>query len=79
MHLKPCRCGTITKLFKFDVGPFFIGQCCIEAGYDTFGHKEGVEEEPNDATPNIPFHTVTEPKQKRKYQRSGNLKKPEEA
>ena len=36
---KSCRCGKIKKNFKIDIGPFFIADCCIEAGYDYLGNK----------------------------------------
>lgn len=35
---KSCRCGKIKKNFFMDIGPFFIGDCCIEAGYDHKGN-----------------------------------------
>lgn len=36
---KSCRCGQIKKNFRIDIGPFFIGECCIEAGYNHLGKK----------------------------------------
>lgn len=36
---KTCRCGKTKKNFKIDIGPFFIDQCCTEAGYDHLGNK----------------------------------------
>lgn len=39
MYEKTCRCGTSKKNFKIDIGPFFIGECCTEAGYDEYGKK----------------------------------------
>ena len=41
MYNRPCRCGKIKKNFKHDIGPFFMGDCCFEAGYDIYGYKEG--------------------------------------
>lgn len=36
---KSCRCGKIKKNFKIDIGPFFIADCCTEAGYDHLGNR----------------------------------------
>ncbi len=36
---KSCRCGKSKKNFKFDIGPFYIEECCIEAGYNKRGEK----------------------------------------
>lgn len=41
MMEKPCRCGKIKKNFKMDIGPFFIAECCIEAGYNNKGEMVG--------------------------------------
>ena len=41
MFKKKCRCGKTSKNFKKDIGPFFINECCEEAGFDAFGRKEG--------------------------------------
>lgn len=35
---KSCRCGKSKKNFKMDIGPFYIDECCIEAGYDDLGN-----------------------------------------
>lgn len=37
---KTCRCGKTKKNFVIDIGPFFIEECCIEAGYDHLGNKK---------------------------------------
>src|SRR5690606_23594254 len=37
MFEKPCVCGKSKKNFKNDIGPFFVNECCTEAGYDEFG------------------------------------------
>lgn len=37
---KACRCGSIKKRFNMDIGPFFIADCCIEAGYDHLGNRK---------------------------------------
>lgn len=34
---KSCRCGKIKKNFQIDIGPFFIAECCTEAGYNHLG------------------------------------------
>lgn len=39
MFKKKCRCGKTEKNFKLDIGPFFISECCEEAGYDHAGRK----------------------------------------
>ena len=40
MFMKTCRCGKTKKNFKFDIGPFFVDECCIEAGFDELGKKK---------------------------------------
>lgn len=40
---KTCRCGKTKKNFQIDIGPFFIAECCTEAGYDHLGNKFEVE------------------------------------
>lgn len=48
MYEKTCRCGKSKANFKIDIGPFFINDCCTEAGYDVQGNlpqKELTEEE----------------------------------
>lgn len=32
-----CRCGDSNKTFLRDIGPWFIGECCEEKGYDNHG------------------------------------------
>lgn len=44
MFKKKCRCGKSEKNFKFDIGPFFVADCCLDAGYDELGRKPGEEE-----------------------------------
>lgn len=39
MFLKTCRCGKTQKNFFFDIGEFFIEECCVEAGYDHKGDR----------------------------------------
>ena len=39
MFKKKCRCGASEKSFKIDIGPFFVAECCIEAGFDELGNK----------------------------------------
>lgn len=46
MFLKECRCGKSKKNFKMDIGPFYIDECCSEAGYDCQGNKVGESSEP---------------------------------
>lgn len=36
---KTCRCGKTKKNFKIDIGPFFVDECCLEAGYDEVGNR----------------------------------------
>jgi hypothetical protein len=33
-----CRCGHHQLNFKKDIGPFFVDDCCIAAGYDAAGN-----------------------------------------
>ncbi len=37
MILKSCVCGASKKNFKMDIGPFYVGECCKDAGYDDLG------------------------------------------
>lgn len=39
MYEKTCRCGKTKKNFRFDIGAFFIDECCVEAGYDHLGNR----------------------------------------
>lgn len=43
---KPCRCGASKKRFKYEIGPFFIDQCCEAAGYDAVGNKTSDKKTP---------------------------------
>lgn len=47
MYQISCRCGASKKNFKFNIGDFYIEECCEKAGYDVFGQKkaEGMSEE----------------------------------
>lgn len=67
---KPCRCGAIKKNFQIDIGPFFIYDCCVEAGYDHMGNKA----EEAKSVEVAPAKEET-PKKKRTYNKSGNVKK----
>lgn len=42
MYKKKCRCGKAEKNFKIDIGPFFIADCCEDAGYDCHGNKANI-------------------------------------
>lgn len=42
---KSCRCGAIKKNFRFDIGPFFIGECCESMGFDAQGNQIGAGKE----------------------------------
>jgi len=55
MFLKSCVCGKTSKNFKFDIGPFFVTDCCEEAGYDCKGVlKEPKVEEKQQVTEPAP-------------------------
>ena len=41
MYKKKCRCEATEKNFKFDIGEFFVNECCEKAGYDEKGKLEG--------------------------------------
>ena len=43
MKEKPCRCGASKKRFQFDIGPFFVNDCCLEAGFDELGNSKDAE------------------------------------
>jgi hypothetical protein len=34
---KSCKCGTLKKNFKFDIGTNFVAECCLENGYTEIG------------------------------------------
>ena len=54
MFMKKCRCGKSEKLFKNDIGAFFIAECCAVAGYDYLGNRKDekpADEKPADAKP----------------------------
>lgn len=59
---KPCRCGKSKKNFRIDIGPFFIGECCIEAGYDDMGNLIKKAE----SKPEIPVQPEPEKAKERK-------------
>mgnify|MGYP000844095888 CR=1 FL=1 len=40
MTEKSCRCGASKKRFKVDIGPFYIAECCEEAGFDNLGNRK---------------------------------------
>lgn len=46
MFQKPCACGKSKKNFRFDIGPHFINECCLEAGYDELGNPPESKEKP---------------------------------
>lgn len=37
MKEKSCRCGDSKKRFKYDIGPFYVAECCEAKGYDALG------------------------------------------
>ena len=39
MYKVKCKCGQSEKSFKFDIGEFFISECCEKAGYDNKGMR----------------------------------------
>lgn len=39
MYMITCRCGKSQKNFKFNIGDFYIEDCCEAAGYDSLGNK----------------------------------------
>lgn len=41
---KTCRCGKTKKNFAVDIGPFFIAECCEQAGYDHKGNRLEAED-----------------------------------
>lgn len=38
MYKIPCRCGASIKQFKKHIGPFYLNECCAEAGFDDLGN-----------------------------------------
>lgn len=89
MFEKPCRCAKQKKNFRLDIGPFFIDDCCIEAGYDELGNKAEPLLTPEELQraetlevvdhPELDKEEVLQeevkPKKKRSYNRGGNIKK----
>lgn len=43
MTEKSCRCGASKKRFKMDIGPFFIAECCEDAGFDNLGNRKELQ------------------------------------
>lgn len=83
-----CRCGKTKKNFKFDIGPFFIAECCEEAGFNHLGELskekkakaeiEDILQEITDIGQEIELEVEDDSKKKkRQYNRSGkiNIKK----
>lgn len=48
MMEKTCACGASKKNFKIDIGPFFVDDCCLAAGYDELGNKPQKQPDPAD-------------------------------
>ena len=48
MKEKSCRCGKSKKNFKMDIGPFYVGDCCLESGFDGLGNSKRPEPLPVD-------------------------------
>lgn len=79
---KTCRCKKSKKNFRIDIGPFFIGECCVEAGYDELGNKKGTDpnieaalQEITDIGQEIELEIEQEEaKKKRPYNRNGKIK-----
>lgn len=46
MYEKTCRCGKSKKNFKVDIGPFYVDECCLEAGYDEAGNLKKKDIDP---------------------------------
>lgn len=44
MYHKTCRCGQSSNMFKRDIGPFYIEECCEAKGYDFKGNLKATEE-----------------------------------
>lgn len=88
MFKRSCRCGKQTKNFKYDIGPFFITQCCVDAGYDHLGNKKSEVDPKKDLglsetetaeilAGDTGLTEVIEPiVKKRQYNKNGNIKKP---
>lgn len=62
---KPCRCGKTNKNFKIDIGPFFVNDCCLEAGFDGLGNEVRKEVPAKSQSPKIE-EAPEKPKQKRR-------------
>lgn len=55
---KPCKCGKSKKSFKFDIGPFYVGECCEAAelapvGAVTSGYLATPNSAPGDSAPPV--------------------------
>jgi hypothetical protein len=57
---KPCRCGSSKKSFKINIGPFFVGDCCLKSGFDEFGNPTTMSETQSFEEPKQPEPTKTE-------------------
>lgn len=40
MFKKNCACGKANKNFKYDIGTFYVDECCKAAGYDDLGQRK---------------------------------------
>lgn len=40
MFKKKCVCGIANKNFKYDIGEFYVDECCKSAGYDDLGNRK---------------------------------------
>lgn len=63
-----CRCGAAKKRFKYDIGEFFINDCCSEAGFNHLGQRQGQTSESSSEP-----EAVKQPVVKQKYGK-GKLK-----
>ena len=65
MFMKSCACGETKKNFKFDIGEFFVAECCLKHGYDEYGKRLDGESpvEPEGAGDSSPESSSEAPKE----------------
>lgn len=69
-YQKTCRCGKRSTAFYMDIGPYYMDDCCKDAGYNEKGELVT-------STVEVPTEVAVE-KKKRQYYKSGQLKKKNE-
>lgn len=70
MFLVKCKCGKSQKNFKFNIGEFFIDECCEKAGFD---HKGNLKK------PEVKVEKIVEVKEEKKEEVVEEIKEEKKA